>query len=498
MPPPVSLASQPEIIEKDDPPFPPLAEALIQGPDDGREISSGDLLEKDPWEMPSLFSLPLLEDGDIVEQQCLVEDFLPDLLAKEIIAAMSLTLTGKETASFNEDQVFLADSQELDSIAHTEVSADTLPSDIPPRISHTQPQKESSPLLTWSEPFEDTFAQLFLPVETEANTESNKVASDQNSYKELHAIFPSLLHEKVGDFIVFFQQKADTFFANALARSQSYAEMMKNIFREKNLPEELFYLALIESGYNPKAFSRAKASGIWQFISKTAKRFGLKVDKWVDERLDPEKSTYAAADYLRILYEIFQDWDLVAASYNAGEGKVLRAMKKANSQDFWEISRHRLLKQETKKYVPMFLAAVTIANEPQKYGFSNLNYHPPLLYEKVVVPPGTSLMQIAKAAETDLSEIQALNLALKRGKTPPYDAFFEIKIPPGKKDLFEKNFPLLSKNTAWQTRDHRVRPGETLWHIAKRYRVSIQDICQQNNLSPQARLKVGTTLLVPR
>jgi membrane-bound lytic murein transglycosylase D len=112
---------------------------------------------------------------------------------------------------------------------------------------------------------------------------------------------------------------------------------------EKNLPEEFFYLALIESGYNPKAFSRARASGIWQFLTKTGKRYGLKVDKWVDERRDPEKSTYAAAEHLKDLHEMFNNWDLVAASYNAGAGKVLRAMQKAKSQDFWEISRHRYL-----------------------------------------------------------------------------------------------------------------------------------------------------------
>jgi hypothetical protein len=192
-------------------------------------------------------------------------------------------------------------------------------------------------------------------------------------------ILPSLSHEKVEERVGFFQTKADGFFARALGRSQAYEDMMKKILREKNLPEEFFYLALIESGYNPQALSRAKASGIWQFITKTARRFGLKVDNWVDERRDPEKSTYAAAEYLSSLYEIFNNWDLVAASYNAGEGKILRAMKKTKSQDFWEISRHRYLRKETKNYVPMFLAAVLIASEPQKYGFSNIDYHPPLL-----------------------------------------------------------------------------------------------------------------------
>lgn len=312
----------------------------------------------------------------------------------------------------------------------------------------------------------------------------------------VHA-FPSLLNEKVQDFISFFQGRAESFFSRSLARSQAYEEMMKRIFREKNLPEELFYLALIESGYNPTALSRAKASGIWQFIGQTAKRFGLRVDKWVDERRDPEKSTLAAAEYLKTLHGMFNNWDLAAASYNAGEGKVLTAMKKAQSDDFWEISNHRYLKQETKKYVPMFLAAMTIAKEPQKYGFSNIEYHPPLVYEKVAVPPSTSLALIAKAAETDLSEIRSLNPALLREKTPPNLPYFEINLPSGKKEVFERNFPSLSRSSASKNA-YRVCSGDTLSRLAKKYNVSVQELCGANALTPQSLLKLGSILKIPQ
>jgi membrane-bound lytic murein transglycosylase D len=309
------------------------------------------------------------------------------------------------------------------------------------------------------------------------------------------ATFPSLLNSKVGDFIGFFQKQADSFFMRSLGRSTTYADMMKKIFREKNLPEELFYLALIESGFNPKAFSRAKASGIWQFIGKTAKRFGLKVDKWVDERRDPEKATHAAAEYLKSLYAMFNNWDLATASYNAGEGKILKAMKKANSQDFWKISQHRILKKETKEYVPMFLAAVTIAQDPQKYGFQDIEYSPPLVYEKVTVPPATSLVIIAKAAELDLSEVKALNPALKKGKTPP-NSCFEIKLPPEKKEVFKNNFPALSKMPV-KRKKHRVRKGENLTKIAAKYQLTLQDLCDMNDLSPKVRIRPGTILLLP-
>jgi hypothetical protein len=308
---------------------------------------------------------------------------------------------------------------------------------------------------------------------------------------------PTLLNDRVKGFIDFFQYKADTFFTKSLARSQAYEGMMKQIFREKNLPEELFYLALIESGYNPQAQSRAKALGIWQFMSKTAKRFGLKVDKWVDERRDPEKSTYAAAEYLKSLHEMFNCWYLATASYNAGEGKMLKAMKSAKSQDFWEISKHRYLKRETKEYVPMFLAAMIIAQDPQKYGFSNIDYHPPLMYEKVAVPPGTRLDRIARAAETDVEDIRTLNPSLRKDRTPPEGPSFEIKIPPGKKDAFEANFSQMKTFDPRKSRKHEVHRGETLGQIAKKHRIDLQELCEGNQITPKTPIKLGMTLLLP-
>ena len=294
-----------------------------------------------------------------------------------------------------------------------------------------------------------------------AGTEIGRAASPdfprRQTVPAAAAIFPSLVNPQVGKFIDFFQTKADGFFQKSLIRSRAYSDMMKRIFREKDIPEELVYLALIESGFNPKAYSRAKASGIWQFVTKTAKRFGLKVDMWVDERRDPEKSTYAAAAYLKSLYEMFNSWDLAAASYNAGEGKILKAMRKAKSQDFWEISRHAYLKKETKEYVPMFLAALTIAQDPQKYGFQEVESKGPFNYDKVKVPASTHLERIAKAAKMDLSELRALNPALRREKTPPDSALFEINLSPGKKEVFEKNFR--TQAASKKAKKNRVRPG---------------------------------------
>jgi membrane-bound lytic murein transglycosylase D len=173
-------------------------------------------------------------------------------------------------------------------------------------------------------------------------------------------------------------------------------------------------------------------------------------------------------------------------------------MKNARSNDFWEISESRHLKLETKKYVPMFLAAVTIAKEPQKYGFTDIAYHSPLVYEKVKVPPSTSLALIAKAAETDLSEIRSLNPALIREKTPPNSPSFDIKVPMGKKEAFERNFSLLSHSPhAGKKSQHNVCSGETLSRVAKKYRVSLEDLCAANGISPSTPIKPGSTLKIP-
>jgi hypothetical protein len=355
---------------------------------------------------------------------------------------------------------------------------------------HSQIKKEESKLRSlFGGPF---FSPAFSAEEEgEANPFGRK-----KPISEVLNLFPSLLHEKVRHFVAYFQTAGEDFFSVSLARSQAYESMMKRILREKNLPEEFFYLALIESGFNPHARSKAKATGIWQLMAQTARRFGLQVNRWIDERRDPEKSTRAAAEYLKSLYEIFQSWELATASYNAGEGKILLAMKKTNSQDFWEISRHRYLKQETKKYVPKFLAAVTIARDPRRFGFSKTEDFAPIAYEKVLVSPGTRLDRIAQAAQTDLATIRSLNPALLKWKTPPNGSSMEIRIPPGKREAFEKHFHLRQTEIAF-AKKHRILPGETLWYIAKKYRISLQDLCEFNQIVPQALLRPGLTLLLP-
>ncbi len=308
---------------------------------------------------------------------------------------------------------------------------------------------------------------------------------------------PIVINEKVEYFVRYFQTNLRNNFANWLARSEKYIPFMRELLRENGLPEDLVYLAMIESGFNPYAYSRSKAMGPWQFIYPTGKKYGLKVNWWVDERRDPEKSTIAAARYLKDLYDMFECWYLAAAGYNAGENKIANGMKRYRTEDFWELTKYRYLKQETKHYVPQMIAAALIAKEPEKYGFIGIEYQEPLRYDKVKVPPGIDLRIIAKACEIPLDALKELNPELRRWCTPPDVAEYEIKIPFGMTERFQKNFESLCPKGTTSFKTHVVKKGETLGQIAKLYRVELEPILELNHLDKRSRLSVGTPLLIP-
>jgi hypothetical protein len=215
--------------------------------------------------------------------------------------------------------------------------------------------------------------------------------------------------------------------AQLLGRSGRYIEMIQGVLRDHGLPEDLFATVIIESSLNPAAVSRAGARGLWQFMAATARRYGLRVDQWVDERLDPEKSTQAAARYLRDLYAMFGSWPLVHAAYNGGEGRVSRAIQALRTMDFWEIARGALLAEETKKFVASVQAAALIVREPERYGFS-LEPEMPPTYRTVEVPPGTPLSLLARRAGVQLDVLHELNPELQLGQAPP-DQAHQVKVP---------------------------------------------------------------------
>ena len=320
---------------------------------------------------------------------------------------------------------------------------------------------------------------------------------DDGRKKEPDFDIPIVINARVEQFIQIFQTTSRERFVTWLARSGKYIPLMKRLLKEQGLPEDLVYIALIESGFNPYAYSRSKAVGPWQFIYLTGKRYGLKVNWWVDERRDPEKSTLAAAKYLKDLYETFACWYLAAAGYNAGEYKIVNAMKRYRTEDFWTLTKARYLKRETKDYVPLMIAAALVAKDPEKYGFTDVEYQKPLQYEKAKVPELTGLSVVAKACEASLEEIKDLNPELRRGVTPPNENEYEIKIPFGRKDLFEVTFQILQVFEKFEFKTHLVKKGETLKGIAKLYRVDLDPLLELNHLTKATPVSKGTILSIP-
>jgi membrane-bound lytic murein transglycosylase D len=253
---------------------------------------------------------------------------------------------------------------------------------------------------------------------------------------------PIQMNKQVRAYLVYFSTERHEIISTYLARSTCYLPMIKGIFEEYGLPEDLAYLAMIESGFNNKATSPAAACGMWQFIRGTGLRYGLTIDSYVDERRNPEKATRAAAKYLLDLYKQFGSWYLAAASYNCGEARVQRELDQSNHKNFWELSANMCLPTETKNYVPQMIAATIIAKNPEKFGFKNVPYQPPLKVDQVQVNESTSLQAAAFAINMTPEDIQILNPELQRGITPPDSANYPLNLPPNSKDLFTKNITL--------------------------------------------------------
>ena len=312
---------------------------------------------------------------------------------------------------------------------------------------------------------------------------------------------PLTLNSKVEYFITYFQTSAREVFARWLSRSERYIPMMKEVLKKDGLPEDLVYLAMIESGFSPRAYSSASAVGPWQFMSGTGKRYALRIDQWIDERRDPLKSTTAAAMYLKELYGLFNnDWYLAAAGYNAGENKILRAIEIYNSKDFWQLSKGSYLKRETKDYVPRLLAAAIIAKDPAKYGFSDVAYLAPIELDTVVIPSRTDLELVARICDVPYQTIRDLNPELRRWCTPPDYPSYELKIPRGKKALFEAEYAKIPAGQRYTEKvlysRYRATKRDTLASVARRFGTTPQTLAELNRLGKGARLK-GRFLTVP-
>jgi soluble lytic murein transglycosylase-like protein len=299
-----------------------------------------------------------------------------------------------------------------------------------------------------------------------------------------------------------------------LTRSGRFLPMILDIFRQKGLPEELVFTAMIESGFDPVAVSRAGAKGLWQFMAPTARQYGLRVDRWLDERLDPEKATVAAANYLSDLYKIFGSWELVHAAYNAGEMKVLRAIQGTGTRDFWSLTGSRFLRDETKNFVPAIHAVTIIGQEPEQYGFT-VKPDEPLSYEQITVPKATSLKHVASLSGIPFEELIRLNSELRLKQTPP-DSPYHLKVPRGSapalqvgldREVEARKVAMASRTADRGKRKvqaaervtagvHVVQPRDTIGGIAKRYGVSVQQLTRWNDLEHGVRIFPGDRLRV--
>jgi membrane-bound lytic murein transglycosylase D len=335
-------------------------------------------------------------------------------------------------------------------------------------------------------------------------------AGSRVSYATVMAqAYPVVLNDQVKHFLDLFTGTRRDMMTLWVNRSGRYLSMVREVLRERGLPEELAFTAMIESGFKPDAVSRMGAKGMWQFMAATARRYGLRVDRWVDERLDPEKATVAAASYLRDLYAMFGSWPLAQAAYNAGEFKIARAINVTGSRDFWTLAQSRHLRRETKDFVPQIHAATMIGRDPDRYGF-DFDDREPVAFDTLSVPAATDLRRLSATVGLPLEAMRSLNPTLIRAVTPPGRSW-SLRVPAGHSErIMAVLAPVRPSVVAAAVRTtevtrvsavggvHIVRPRDTVSGIAQRYGVSVNDVMRWNRLDSQDRIRPGERLRVSR
>jgi membrane-bound lytic murein transglycosylase D len=325
----------------------------------------------------------------------------------------------------------------------------------------------------------------------------NELPSD---LREMNTEVPMTVNDRVKEAMAFLLKNRNLHLYPWLRRAETYFPMIEHIFAEENVPDELKYLALVESGLNPYAHSHAQAGGIWQFVAQTGRRYGLTIDPWVDERRDPEKATRAAARHLRDLHELFGgDWHLALAGYNVSPARVKRELAKARrymdrEPTYWDIYEN--LPEETRNYVPLFIATSIIISNPAAFDLKRVTPGPRYAFDHVPVDATLELQDVARLAEADLQKIRALNPELRGDRVPPSKEPYYIRLPYGSYPTFRENFDALPEEERASYLKHAVQTGESVGHIAKRYHVSRPSLLQANNVHP-GQIEVGRTLTVP-
>ena len=340
-----------------------------------------------------------------------------------------------------------------------------------------------------AERFRRDITEALDPLEIEMGKTKYVVVDDRDGH------IPLVRNKQVDQFITYFTTaKGRKQFAIWMKRYEEYKDLILPILKKHEMPEELMVLAMIESGLNPKAYSRANASGMWQFIYSTGKNYGLKRDWYIDERRDPIKATGAACEYLKDLNEQFDNWYLALAAYNCGSGRISRASKLHQTYDFWQMHS---LPRESRNYIPYYLAAAIITKDPEKYGFT-IPKVKPFSYEEVVLEHSADLAVLSRVAGIKVKTLRKYNPELRQSATPADNPYL-LKLPKGKKEQFLARWNSIpeSERFAPQFIVHRVRYGESLWTISKKYGASIHDIAAVNKIRNRHKIKVGNKLKVP-
>ena len=340
-----------------------------------------------------------------------------------------------------------------------------------------------------AERFRRDITEALDPLEIEMGKTKYVVVDDRDGH------IPLVRNKQVDQFITYFTTaKGRKQFAIWMKRYEEYKDLILPILKKHEMPEELMVLAMIESGLNPKAYSRANASGMWQFIYSTGKNYGLKRDWYIDERRDPIKATGAACEYLKDLNEQFDNWYLALAAYNCGSGRISRASKLHQTYDFWQMHS---LPRESRNYIPYYLAAAIIAKDPGEYGFT-IPKVKPFSYEEVVLEHSADLAVLSRVAGIKVKTLRKYNPELRQSATPADNPYL-LKLPKGKKEQFLARWNSIpeSERFAPQFIVHRVRYGESLWTISKKYGASIHDIAAVNKIRNRHKIKVGNKLKVP-